>query len=69
MDVEEPYILNEYRSYDDWGPQRVPEGAYFVMGDHLNNSSDSRHWGVVQRDDILGRVTVRWWPLSQGRIF
>jgi type IV secretory pathway protease TraF len=39
------------------------------MGDHRNNSSDSRHWGVVQRDDILGRVTVRWWPLSQGRIF
>ena len=41
----------------------VKEGYYFVMGDHRNNSSDSRHWGEVPRKYIIGKVQLRWWPL------
>jgi signal peptidase I len=67
--VDEPYVLEANRSQDHWGPQVVPEGTYFVMGDRRNNSSDSRHWGVVPREHILGRVTTRWWPLSTRRRF
>jgi hypothetical protein len=52
---------------DQWGPEVVPEGTYFVMGDRRDNSSDSRHWGFVPREYVLGRVTVRWWPLSARR--
>jgi len=65
--VDEPYLT--YRSLDHWGPQIVPEGTYFVLGDRRDHSSDSRHWGFVPRKYMLGRVTARWWPLSQRRRF
>jgi len=63
-DVLQPddYVSLEYRSHDEWGPAIIPEGYYFVMGDHRNNSSDSRHWGMVPRKYITGRVRIRWWP-------
>jgi signal peptidase I len=57
----EPFIAEENASRDDWGPQVVPEGHYFVLGDKRNNSSDSRHWGFVPRDHILGRAGVVWY--------
>jgi len=54
------------RSHDDWGPQVVPEGYCFVLGDKRNNSSDSRHWGFVPNKYVLGRVAYR---LSGARPF
>lgn len=42
----------------------VPEDNYFVVGDNRNHSSDSRAWGFVGRDAIVGRAWVVYWPLS-----
>jgi signal peptidase I len=67
--LKDDYVPSEYRSHDDWGPQVIPEGYYFVMGDHRNNSSDSRHWGMVPKKYIIGKVQLRWWPVPTARVF
>jgi signal peptidase I len=67
--LRDDYVPEEFRSHDDWGPTVVQQGYYFVMGDHRNNSSDSRHWGPVPKKYIVGKVKVRWWPLQDARIF
>lgn len=69
VELEEPFVAAEFRNDQNWGPQVIPEGYYFVMGDRRNNSSDSRHWGFVPRKYIVGRVQARWWPLSTARTF
>ena len=63
------FVPPEFRSYENHGPEVVRESYYFVMGDHRNNSSDSRHWGQVPEKYIIGRVQLRWWPLADARIF
>jgi signal peptidase I len=67
--LHDDYVPPEFRSHDDWGPTVIQQGYYFVMGDHRNNSSDSRHWGPVPKKYIVGKVKVRWWPLQDARIF
>ena len=67
--LSDEFIPPEYRSHDDWGPETIQEGYYFVMGDHRNNSSDSRHWGMVPKKYIIGKVQLRWWPLPTAKVF
>jgi signal peptidase I len=42
----------------------VPKGYYFMMGDNRGKSADSREWGPVPKDAILGTVRLRYWPLA-----
>jgi signal peptidase I len=67
--IDDSFVPPDYRSHDDWGPQVIPEGYYFVLGDHRNNSSDSRNWGFVPKKYVIGKVQLRWWPLAHARMF
>jgi signal peptidase I len=60
--LEDAYVAPDARSHDNLGSLVIPARSYFVMGDRRNNSSDSRHWGLVQEDLIIGRVSLRIWP-------
>jgi signal peptidase I len=69
LPLADDYVPEEFRSHDDLGPTVVQPGYYYVMGDHRNNSLDSRHWGPVPKKYIVGKVNVRWWPLQDARLF
>jgi signal peptidase I len=58
----DPGSVNEH-----YGPYNVPRGHYFAMGDNRDNSMDSRFWGFVPRDYILGKALVIYWSFETPR--
>ena len=61
--VPEPWFP-EGTMTSDFASYQVPEGEIFVMGDNRGNSDDSRSFGGISEDDIVGRAFVLIWPLS-----
>jgi signal peptidase I len=53
--------------YEKYGPFQVPEGKYFAMGDNRDNSQDSRFWGYVPRDHIIGKALAIYWSFETPR--
>lgn len=60
--LEEPYLDQPMSGM--YGPEVVPAGEYFVMGDNRNNSSDSRSFGPVPADNIIGIGWLTYWPFD-----
>jgi signal peptidase I len=65
--LDEPYVLE--MAPNTTLTETLGDEEYFVMGDNRNASSDSRMWGVLQRDKIVGRAFLRLYPLNHADVF
>jgi len=61
--VTETHSMN--RDYMDFGPIDIPPDAYFVLGDNRSASADSRYWGFLPKEHVIGPAFLRIWPLSK----
>jgi len=62
--IEDPWgVFNSWgpSGRDTYGPKMIPQNSLFVMGDNRDNSEDSRYWGYVPLDDVLGKAFIMYW--------
>jgi signal peptidase I len=62
--IDEPYADQTDMGGRFFGPDIVPPGSVWVMGDHRSNSNDSRDYGPVPHGNIIGRYVLRIWPFG-----
>ena len=71
--IAEPYLNNQYKkaanssghTYTNNFTYKVPKGYYWVMGDHRDISKDSHLFGPVKRENLVGKVKLRYWPFNK----
>jgi len=58
-------LIPRYKFSDiNVGKITIPNNSYFLLGDNISNSTDSREWGVINRQDIIGRIFLIYWSVA-----
>lgn len=72
--IEEPSSIKAVYYYNagDYGVDgrkvKVPDGCYFGLGDNSASSRDSRYWGFIPKDNMIGKVIFLYWPIHRMRV-
>ncbi|MDM8519662.1 signal peptidase I [Anaerolineales bacterium HSG6] len=61
--LTEPYLLNP--TFGSYGPITIPQSQIFVLGDNRNFSNDSRNFGTVPLNEVIGRAWFSYWPMDE----
>ena len=56
---------SQYNASNSFGPVVVPKGHYFMMGDNRDNSADSRSWGFLTRENVVGQALIIYWSWNK----
>lgn len=63
--ISEPYLETQTQQGGEW---TVPQDGLFMMGDNRNNSSDSRAWGMVPLENVIGKAFIVYWPPEKWEV-
>lgn len=68
--LNEIYLPSDYitlpgKFYKEGDAFAIPQDQYFVLGDNRSHSSDSREWGLVPKENIVGKAWLRYWPTNR----
>ena len=64
--LDEPFVSSPQ---DDFGPTRIPDDRYFMMGDNRADSDDSRNWGSITKGQMIGTAFMSYWPPNRVSIW
>jgi signal peptidase I len=63
LPLNESYILEQPKY--QYGPVKVPESSFFVLGDNRNDSNDSHNWGMLSEKNLVGKAILVYWPINR----